>query len=55
MGLEEPVVEVDEATDEEALLGDAGAQWVEVECLLRVQLRSEEALEAKLRVSEPSL
>ena len=53
MKLEEPVVEVDEEATDEELFSAMQGQWVEVECLLRVQLRSEEALEkAKLRVSE---
>ena len=48
---EEPL-EGDDPTDEELFSVMAG-QWVEVECLLRVELRSSEALEAaRERVSE---
>ena len=50
---EEPAVDdqTDEETDEE-LFSVMQGQWVEVECLLRVQLRSEEALEeARTRVA----
>ena len=41
---QEPVVD-DDATDEELFSAMQG-QWVEVECLLRVQLRTEEGIEA---------
>ena len=49
MKLEEPVVEVDEEATDEELFSAMQGQWVEVECLLRVQLRSDAALEEAVR------